>query len=267
MSTASARSADVWLLFTSRVVRLFAYGSLSVILVLYLAEVGLREQEIGLLLTMTLIGDTGISLWITTRADRIGRKRMLIAGAALMMLGGLVFAFTGNFWLLILAATVGVLSPSGNEVGPFLAIEQAALAETVPGDQRTRIFAWYHLAGSFATAAGALACGVLVQFLQENAIPAVQSYRVVLFAYAGAGLLLAILQKGVICAVRQRIVRVRLDSVICFGEDCGVEYKSAVDGRVTGILRRLPSTLRNRRRRGTAGTRLMYRAVRSSPMH
>jgi MFS family permease len=193
MSTASARSADVWLLFTSRVVRLFAYGSLSVILVLYLAEVGLREQEIGLLLTMTLIGDTGISLWITTRADRIGRKRMLIAGAALMMLGGLVFAFTGNFWLLILAATVGVLSPSGNEVGPFLAIEQAALAETVPGDQRTRIFAWYHLAGSFATAAGALACGVLVQFLQENAIPAVQSYRVVLFAYAGAGLLLAIL--------------------------------------------------------------------------
>src|SRR5207302_6792794 len=124
-------------------------GSLSVILVLYLAEVGLSEPEIGLLLTMTLIGDTAVSLGITTRADRVGRKRMLIAGAALMLLGGAVFAATGNFWLLLAAATVGVLSPSGNEVGPFLAIEQAALADSVPAQERTRFLAWYNLAGSF----------------------------------------------------------------------------------------------------------------------
>jgi MFS family permease len=119
-------SPDVRLLFLTRSIRLFAYGALSVILVLYLAEVGLSEQEIGVLLTMTLLGDTGISLWITTRADRIGRKPMLIAGAVLMLAGGLVFAMTGSFVLLLIAATIGVLSPSGNEVGPFLAIEQAA---------------------------------------------------------------------------------------------------------------------------------------------
>ena len=86
-STVSLRSPDVRLLFTTRAIRLFAYGFLSVMLVLYLDEVGLSEQEIGLLLTMTLLGDTAISLWITTRADRTGRKRMLIAGAALMLLG------------------------------------------------------------------------------------------------------------------------------------------------------------------------------------
>src|SRR5262249_23501208 len=113
---------DVRLLFTTRVVRLFAYGSLSPILRLYLAEVGLSGDGIGLLLTATLLGDTVLSLWITTRADRVGRGRMLIAGAALMVLGGAVFAATGNFWLLLLAATIGVISPSGNEVGPFLAI-------------------------------------------------------------------------------------------------------------------------------------------------
>ncbi len=192
-STVSPRSADVRLLFTTRIIRLFAYGFLSVMLVLYLAEVGLSEQEIGLLLTMTLIGDTGISLWITTRADRIGRKRMLIAGAALMLLGGLVFTITSNFLLLLLAATVGVLSPSGNEVGPFLAIEQAALAEIVTAEHRTRILAWYNLAGSFATAAGALGCGVLVQLLQAHGVLPLQSFRVILFGYAVAGMLLAIL--------------------------------------------------------------------------
>lgn len=181
------------MLFATRVVRLFAYGFLSVILVLYLSEVGLNGGEIGLLLTMTLVGDTGISLWLTTSADRIGRKRMLIVGAALMVLGGLVFAITANFLLLLLAATIGVLSPSGNEIGPFLAIEQAALAQAVAAEERTRTFAWYNLAGSFATAAGSLTCGVFLQFLQAQAIPPLQGFRVVLFGYATAGMLLAVL--------------------------------------------------------------------------
>src|SRR5262249_29578363 len=130
---------DVRLLFVTRAIRLFAYGFLSVILVLYLAAVGLNQREIGLLLTMTLLGDTAISLWITTHADQIGRKPMLIAGAGLMLLGGLVFAVSSDFVVLLLAATIGVLSPSGNEVGPFLAIEQAALAQTVSDQQRTRV--------------------------------------------------------------------------------------------------------------------------------
>jgi MFS family permease len=192
VSTASAVVPDVWLLFATRIVRLFAYGAISVILALYLAAVGLSEGEIGLLLTMTLVGDTLISLWITTSADRIGRKRMLLAGAALMVLGGAVFALTGSFVPLLLAATIGVISPSGNEVGPFLAIEQAALAQDIAGDLRTRLLAWYHLAGSFATAAGALVCGVLVQGLQVHGTAPVASYRVVLYGYAGAGLLLAL---------------------------------------------------------------------------
>jgi MFS family permease len=183
----------VLLLFTTRSIRLFAYGALSVVLVLYLSAAGLRDPEIGLLLTLTLVGDTAVSLGITTRADRVGRRRMLVAGAALMLLGGLVFAGTGNFLLLLLAATVGVLSPSGNEVGPFLAIEQAALADAVAADERTKLLAWYHLAGSFATAAGSLACGLLVQALQSHGVAPLPSFRVVLIGYGAAGLVLAAL--------------------------------------------------------------------------
>src|SRR5437899_13062874 len=114
---------DVWLLFATRCVRLFAYGLLSVVLVLYLAEVGLSGGQIGWLLTLTLLGDTAISLWITTRADRFGRRRMLLVGSLLMVLAGVVFALTSNYLVLLVAAVLGVLSPSGNEVGPFLPIE------------------------------------------------------------------------------------------------------------------------------------------------
>jgi MFS family permease len=180
-------------LFVTRAVRLFAFGFLSVILVLYLTEVGLGYRAIGFLLTMTLLGDTVISLWMTTRADRLGRKTMLIAGAVLMAAGGLVFAFTDSFFWLLLAATIGVLSPSANEVGPFLAIEQAALAQAVDGSQRTQIFARYHLVGYLATAGGALACGLVDRALLEQSVPVVQRYRLILLGYAAAGVLLAIL--------------------------------------------------------------------------
>jgi MFS family permease len=94
---------DAWLLFATRFIRLLAYGALSVVLVFYLVGLGLSEAQTGLLLTSTLIGDTVVSLLLTTRADRIGRRRMLVIGAALMTAAGLVFASTGNWWLLVLA--------------------------------------------------------------------------------------------------------------------------------------------------------------------
>src|SRR5260370_24600037 len=75
---------DGLLLFFTRFMRLFAYGSLSVVLVFYLIALGLSESQTGLLLTVTLAGDVAVSLYLTTRADRIGRRRMLIVGAILM---------------------------------------------------------------------------------------------------------------------------------------------------------------------------------------
>src|SRR6266699_624274 len=147
---------DVLLLFVTRFIRLFAYGSLSVVLVFYLTGLGLNTSQTGVLFTLTLIGDTVISLYLTTRADRIGRRRMLIVGTMLMVAAGVIFSLAHNFLFLTVAATIGVISPSGNEVGPFLSIEQAALTNVVSEQTRTRIFAWYTLAGSFATALGAL---------------------------------------------------------------------------------------------------------------
>jgi MFS family permease len=184
---------DITLLFSTRIIRLFCYGFLSVILALYLSEAGLAEGQIGLLFTFTLLGDAAISLWLTTSADRLGRKRTLILGALLMAGAGLIFILTRNILLLLAAAIIGVISPSGNEIGPFLSVEQASLTQLVPDRARTRIFAWYNLAGSFATATGALAGGWLAQGLQHNGWAAIESYRVVLMGYAVGGFLLLLL--------------------------------------------------------------------------
>ena len=184
---------DGWLLFVTRFLRLFAYGSLSVILVFYLVSLGLTETQTGLLFTLTLIGDVVVSLFLTTRADRIGRRRMLIVGALLMAAAGLAFAFTTNFLFLLIAGTIGVISPSGSEVGPFLSIEQAALSHVVSSTTRTQVFAWYTLAGSLATAAGALFGGGISQLLLKKSVSAVSSYRAVVILYAILGLALGVL--------------------------------------------------------------------------
>jgi len=53
---------------------------------------------------------------------------MLIVGSVLHDGGRSDLAFIHNFTIFLLTGTIGVISPSGKEVGPFLSIEQAALS-------------------------------------------------------------------------------------------------------------------------------------------
>jgi MFS family permease len=188
---------DIGLLFTTRILRMFGYGFLAVTLVLYLTALGLSGGEVGLLLALTLLGDAVVSLWLTTHADRFGRRRVLVVGACLMLVAGLAFVASPAFIVLLVAATIGVISPSGNEVGPFLAVEQASLSQLVPAERRTGIFAWYQLAGSFATATGALIAGAAAQLAIGKGSTPLEAYRLVIVGYAIVGIALTILFAGV----------------------------------------------------------------------
>ena len=186
-------ATDIGLLFATRILRIFAYGFVSVTLALYLHAIGFGERTVGLLFSLALFGDIVISLWITTSADRIGRRRMLVLGAGLIALAGVVLSSTTSLALIAVAAVVGVVSPNGSEIGPFISIEQSALSQLVGDSRRTRAFAWYNLAGSFAAALGALAGGALVQGLRGAGLGELASYRAALYVYAGCGVALGLL--------------------------------------------------------------------------
>ena len=194
-------ATDSRLLLTSRAVRMFGYGFLSVVLVLYLDAIGLSDLWIGVLLTLTLLGDAVLSLWLTTRADRFGRRLVLIVGAVLMIAAGLVFVATSEPLVLLVIAIVGVISPSGSEVGPFLAVEQASLSQVVGDRARTHAFGRYSLAGSVATAVGALGAGLVVRSLIDTGWPEVHAYQAVIAGYSIVGLVLVGLFRGLSPAV------------------------------------------------------------------
>lgn len=184
---------DLILIFLCRSLRLFGFGLTSVVLALILVARGLHAAEIGLLFTFTLLGDAAISLFLATRADRWGRRRTLMVSGFLILLAGVLFEFGSGFWILTLAATIGVISPGGGETGPFLAVEQAALAQLVPKAQHMAFLAWYNVAGFTATAVGALTGGWLVEFLQSRGTAPNVSFSALLAIYAAVGLCLMLM--------------------------------------------------------------------------
>jgi MFS family permease len=104
-------SLDVKLLCLQRFVRLFAYGASTLILVAYLEALDISKTQIGLFMTLTLAGDICISFFLTLFADALGRKAILILGAVLMTISGVIFSTVGNYWVLLVAAIIGVISP------------------------------------------------------------------------------------------------------------------------------------------------------------
>ena len=55
----------------------------------------------------------------------------------------------------------------GAEAGPFTSVEESLLAKNVrDGSSRTTLYAFYHMAGHFASALGAAECGFLVSQLR-----------------------------------------------------------------------------------------------------
>ena len=177
--------------------RTLAYGFLSVILGLYLDERGLDVQAIGAVFTAALAGGAAMTLVQTAVADRLGRRRLLLLGALLMAGAGAVFVVSDSVWVLIVAAIVGTISPSGKEVGPFLSLEQAIVPQTTSDAERTSAFAFYNMIGLAAGAVGALLVGVPVLL----GMPTLLGYQALVWAYAATGLLLLFLYNYLTSAV------------------------------------------------------------------
>ncbi|KZT57234.1 MFS general substrate transporter [Calocera cornea HHB12733] len=160
---------DIHLIFLQRAIRLFAYGSSTLILALMFNALGFTDTQIGIFMTLTLFGDVLISLFLTLVADKIGRRKILVAGAVLMLASGIVFALSSSFVVLLIAAIVGVISPSGNEIGPFRSVEESMQAQLTSAHQRAEIFAISGLIGSLSTALGQISIGWFTKHMQDAA--------------------------------------------------------------------------------------------------
>lgn len=109
-----------------------------------------------------------------------------------MAASGAVFASASSYWVLLGAAVVGVVSVNGNEIGPFRAVEESALAGLVGEGERSDVFAWYVVVGTVGAAVGLVGGGWVVEACnaREGWVD-VDAYRVVFWVYAAVGVVKA----------------------------------------------------------------------------
>ncbi|KAK9481993.1 major facilitator superfamily domain, general substrate transporter [Lipomyces starkeyi] len=175
---------DVRILLIQHTARNFAFGT-STLITLFLSAQGFPDHLIGLFMTATLIGDLVISSVLSLFADTLGRRRILMLACASMCLSGLIFVVSDNIYVLLFSSIIGIISPSGKEVGPFRAIEESTVAHLTPDSMRSDVYSWYALFGRVGMALGTMFCGSLVEALHEReGWSIVGAYRLVYLVYS-----------------------------------------------------------------------------------
>ena len=180
-------SVDGKKLLATRILRTFAYGYLATVLGVYLDKLGLGPSEIGIVLTSAVAGSALMTVFWSVMADRYGRRRTVATMALLMAVGGIVFALTNGFWVLVAAGFTGTISATSSEVGVFQTVEQAVLPQTAAAERRTWLFAIYNTVANFAAAFGSLAV-TGVAFLASLGLQGADVYRPFFVLYAVIGL-------------------------------------------------------------------------------
>lgn len=181
---------DSWLIILSRCTRMLAYGTSSLTLALFFSALDFSDARIGLFMTLTLLGDVLLSVLLTLVADKVGRRRILFGGSFLMVLSGATFALCENFWLLLFAAVIGVISATGGDLGPFRAIEESTLSHLTTPETRSDVLAWYVTTASFGSAIGTEGAGRIVDYLQKrDGWTILDAYHTVFWVYSLMGVL------------------------------------------------------------------------------
>ncbi|KAK1774395.1 major facilitator superfamily domain-containing protein [Copromyces sp. CBS 386.78] len=179
---------DALLIILNRTTRMLSYGASSLILALFFSSLDFSDSQIGLFMTLTLLGDVILSLLLTLVADRLGRRRTLLIGAVMMISSGIVFATCENYLVLLVAAVVGVISATGGDFGPFRAIEESMVSELTGAETRAEVLGWYVAMSSAGSCAGTAVAGRVVQWLLETkGWEGKEAYHAVFWGYVAMG--------------------------------------------------------------------------------
>lgn len=185
-----AGEREAWLIVGMRGLRQLGYGLLAVIVGVWLAREGFSPAAIGVLITLSLLGDMVGTAVIGLVADSWGRRRTLVLLAVLMAATGAIFGLVTSYPALLAAAFCGTLGTSASETAPFLPIDQAMLAQLTPAPRRTLLFARYNLIASLSASLGALAAALPILFVGVG-LPPVTGMRLLFGVYVLLGLAVA----------------------------------------------------------------------------
>ena len=202
---------DARLITAARGTRTFSQSFISVIIALYLAELGFNLVQIGAILTVGIAGVSFFAFVVGLISGKVGRRRLLVIFSLLAAASGLAMYFAETFIPLMVIAFLGSLSTGGGGGGesPAQPLEVAILPDTASPERRTDIFAIYSIVARTGTFLGALAAGLPVLFQETLGISVLSSFKVMFLGFAvcqlaGAALYASISQGVEAATTRQQ---------------------------------------------------------------
>ena len=177
---------DARLITAARGTRTFSQSFISVIIALYLAELGFNLVQIGAILTVGIAGVSFFAFVVGLISGKVGRRRLLVIFSLLAAASGLAMYFAETFIPLMVIAFLGSLSTGGGGGGesPAQPLEVAILPDTAPPERRTDIFAIYGIVARTGTFLGALAAGLPVLFQGPLGLPVLLSFKAMFLGFA-----------------------------------------------------------------------------------
>jgi MFS family permease len=186
------RRRDLFYLYAARAARGFGDGFAAILLPAYLSELGFDVFHIGVVTGAALLGSAFITLAIGFLSPHYQQRTLLIVCAALMVVTGVGIPSVRGFAFVVLVVFIGTINPTTGDIGYHVPLEQAALAQGVSDDDRTRIFARYSLIGALAISVGALAAGA-PDLLASFGLSRIDAIRLMFYLYAALGVASALL--------------------------------------------------------------------------
>ncbi len=194
------------ILITTKSIRVFAYGFMSLLIPFYLSYLNFSLGFIGIVITISLLTGAFFNIFVGAYGEKIGRRLILQLFSIFMIISSILFIL-GNEISIILASIFGVLSVTGTETGPFLSVEQAAITKFVSDNRRTLLFSTYNFMGYAFSALGSLFSGLANKYISDH-----NSYLILLSIFGMIGFILFILYSflGNLLEIRTENKKIRL---------------------------------------------------------
>jgi len=191
MERESVRNLSI--IYIAAWLRSFGIGLLGVVLGVFLFREGYSSTAIGMVIAVGLAGSAAGTVFVTFRADRLGRRRTLFILSLLTAVGAVPLIFHFTLPAMLALAFLGMLNGMGSDRSPAFALEQATIPGLVADQKRTWALAWYSVVLDASGAFGALAAALPLLEQRLWGIDLGAAYRTLFIGYAAINAVSAVL--------------------------------------------------------------------------
>ncbi len=186
---------DAGVLLTTRGIRGFVDGIVSLSITALLPVFGFSALQIGVIVTGMMLGSAALTLLVGTRGHGVPRRTLLFGGSVLMIASGALFGTATSFTALLVIGVIGTLNPTAGDVSVFLPLEQSMLAGTTPAVSRTALYARYAFIGGIAGAFGTLSIRIPEAIARNTSVSEETALRSCFGVYVLAGFVVMLLYR------------------------------------------------------------------------